>query len=245
VQNPYLRSVFLVHNFYFKRMQAYITQLLADLKAAESRERPTKPDYKILYPDHPAADPQYEGELDHIIEWEMGIGYTAEALFGIPTAAFPPADKLTAEDIFNICDAILALWAAYNITVTFPDDCDDTVLYQYLVEEWDTGNFPLLDKYSHCGKETCHYDPEDCRWKAQCTCRVMFEEMEHNERAMKAEQTPEEKAHYEKGLKHHPNGGISWVNPDLLDENGNFDPSKLGNMRFPDEDDEADDELPS
>jgi hypothetical protein len=35
--------------------------------------------------------------------------------------------------------------------------------------------------------------------------------------------TPEEEAEWKKGLQ--PGGG--WTNPKLLDENGNFDPSKL------------------
>jgi hypothetical protein len=220
-------------------MQAYLTQLLADLKAAESRERPTKPDYKILYPDHPAADPQYGGELDHIIEWEMGVGYGAERLFGIPKIAFPPADKLDTDQIDSLCKAILNLWTAYRIMLTYPKEGNKTVLYQYLVEEWGDGNFPLMPENGICGKETCDYNPEDCIWKAQCTCRIMFEEMEKNKNIIKPEETPEQKAHYEKGLKHHPNGGISWVNPDLLDENGNFDPSKLDNLGFPDDDDDA------
>jgi hypothetical protein len=223
-------------------MQTYITQLLADLKAAESRERPTKPDYKILYPDHPAADPQYEGELDHIIEWEMGIVYKPAELFGIEAEAFPPAEKLTETEIESLIDGILSLWAAYNITVDFPENGDPTVLYNWLLNKWTTGGedggFPLMDEYGHYGMETCHYDPTDCIWGEACTCTDFDDDWEM------PEQTPEEKAHYEKGLKHHPNGGISWVNPDLLDENGNFDPSKLGNMRFPDAGDEADDELP-
>ena len=45
--------------------------------------------------------------------------------------------------------------------------------------------------------------------------------------------TPEEEAWWEKGKQ--PGGG--WVNPDYLDENGNFDSSKLGDM-FPDDDED-------
>jgi hypothetical protein len=213
-------------------MQAYLTQLLADLKAAESRERPTKPDYKILYPDHPAADPQYEGALDHIIEWEMGIGYGAERLFGIPKIAFPPAEKLDKTQIADLCDAILGLWTAYRILLTYPKEGNKTVLYTYLVQEWGEGNFPLMPENGICGKETCDYNPEGCIWGEQCTCKDF-------EAWVMPEQTPEEKAHWEKGRQ----AGGGWVNPDFLDENGNFDSSKLDNMCFPDEDEEAGDEF--
>ena len=208
-------------------MQAYITQLLADLKAAETKDRPAKPDYKILYPDHPAADPKYEGMLDHIIEWEMGISYTAETLFGISPDAFPPAEKLEAAHISAICEGILSLWEAYNTSVDFPDGCNDTLLYQYLVSEWRKGEFALLEEGAYCSKDTCDYNAELCRWGDLCTCKDLEDKWDDM-----PEQTPEQKAHYEKGLRHLPNGGVSWVNPDLLDENGNFDSSKFPDLPF-------------
>jgi hypothetical protein len=209
-------------------MQAYINQLLADIKAAETRDRPTKPDYKILYPEHPAADPQYGGELDHIIEWEMGVGYGAEALFGIPKIAFPPSEKLDKTQIADLCEAILNLWSAYRILLTYPDDGDKAVLYAYLITEWGGGNFPLMPENGICGKETCDYNPDGCIWGEQCTCKD-FEAWEM------PEQTPEEKAYWEKGLQ--PGGG--WINPEFLDENGNFDSSKLQDFHFSDEEDEG------
>jgi hypothetical protein len=216
-------------------MQTYINQLLADLEAAKTRQRPEQPDYGVLYPNHPAADPQYDGELDYIIGWEMGNRYMPAELFGIPPEAFPASERLTSEQIVSLCDAILSLWESYHILVSFPEKADAAVLYKWLVNEWKTGGeneegFPLMEEGGHWHLETCHYDPTDCIWGEACTCKDY-------ETEIIPEQTPEEKAAWEKGLRHHPNGGISWVNPDFLDENGNFDPSKLEGL-FPNEDDD-------
>ncbi|MEY4927589.1 MAG: hypothetical protein RI894_2025 [Bacteroidota bacterium] len=220
-------------------MQTYLTQLLADLKAAETGERPTKPDYKILYPEHPAADPQYKGRLDYIIEWEMGIVYKPAALFGIAAEAFPPAEKLAADQIESLIDAILSLWYSYNITVNFPENADSTVLYNWLLNKWATGGenggFPLMDEDGHYGMETCHYGTENCIWGEACTCKDLEDDWDDMPEQTPEEKEPEEKEDYEKGLKHHPNGAISWINPELLDENGNFDPAKLKG-RSPDSD---------
>ncbi len=153
-------------------MQTYIPQLLYDLEAAKEYERPTEPDYKILYPDHPAADPQYEGELDHIIAWEKGKRYSAEALFGIPHAAFPPAKQLVEGQIIDLNAAILSLWRFYRIELSYPENGNPTVLYNYLVQEWGEGKFPLMPENGICCKETCDYNPEVCIWGEACTCNT-------------------------------------------------------------------------
>jgi len=53
-------------------MQSYLTHLLQDLKAAQNNQ-PEKPDYKVLYQNHPTNAPECEGHLDHLIEWELGL----------------------------------------------------------------------------------------------------------------------------------------------------------------------------
>ncbi|GEM_PF-430356 len=210
-------------------MQSYITQLLHDLKAAQNNLPPPK-DYALLYPNHPAAHPKYEGDLDYIIEWEMGDAQPMEELFGISPNALPPVEQLTNEQAESLCHAILELWQAFNILADFPDDVPAKLLYRAFRNYWI--EHPV--SYTSTGRlhlEFCHYIPEQCPWGLEyCTCKDLIAEREK----YSVQMTPEQEEHWKKGLQ--PNG--AWINPDLLDENGNFDPNKL--QSFGDDDDEPD-----
>ncbi|PSJ75852.1 hypothetical protein C7N43_16695 [Sphingobacteriales bacterium UPWRP_1] len=199
-------------------MQPYINQLLQDLNAAQNNLPPPK-DYALLYPNHPAADPQYDGELNYIIEWEMGDEQPMEDLFGISADALPPVELLTDEQAGSLCDAILNLWQAFNILADYPHKVPIKLLYQALRNYWIEKPVSYTSA-GHLHLEFCHYKPEECPWGLEyCTCKDLAEEWKKNP----VQLTPEEEAYWEKGLQ--PDGG--WVNPDLLDENGNFDPDKL------------------
>lgn len=84
-------------------MQTYITQLLADLKAAQNNT-PAKVGYKLLYPDHPANDPIYGGVMDYMVKWERVPEWTFDKLFGISHEAFPPVEQLSQEQITLLVD---------------------------------------------------------------------------------------------------------------------------------------------
>jgi len=199
-------------------MQPYINQLLQDLNAAQNNLPPPK-DYALLYPNHPAADPQYDGELNYIIEWEMGDEQPMEELFGISADALPPVELLTDEQAGSLCDAILNLWQAFNILADFPDKVPVKLLYRALRKYWIEEPVSYTST-GHLHLEFCHYEPEECPWDLKyCTCKDLAEEWKKNP----VQLTPEEEVYWEKGLQ--PGGG--WINPDLLDENGNFDPDKL------------------
>jgi len=207
-------------------MQNYLTQFLHDLKGAQNN-KPVKPNYKVLYPDHPANDPEYEGHLDYIMEWEMGPQYDADDLFGISVDAFPPAERLTESQQQSLVEAILELWQAFNIVADYPDEVPVTALYNALVNRWKGEPFQYISEGT-LHLEFCHYEPEECPWGLEyCTCKELHAKWENGD---PYKMTPEEEAHWEKGLQ--PGGG--WINPDLLDDDGNFDPNKLLSL---DEDD--------
>lgn len=202
-------------------MQSYLNQLLEDLANAKSKVPPPK-DYALLYPEHPAADPQYDGELDYIIAWEMGEEYQMSELFEIESSAFPPAEQLTAEQAEALCEAILDLWAAFNIHADFPENIPPKLLYKALRNKWEGEPIGYVPEGT-MHLEFCHYEPEECPWGMElCACKDLVEEWKNNP----VQLTPEQEAHWQKGNK--ANG--AWINPDLLDENGNFDPSKLTNI---------------
>jgi hypothetical protein len=150
-------------------MQKYITQLLADLKTAQSNQ-PEKVDYKLLYPDHPAADPEYNDILGHLIEWEHAPEQKMDDLFGIKIAAFPPVEKLTKTQVKALIDGILELWESFNIAADL-NEAPPEVIYKILVDYWKNKTVQYISKGT-VHVEFCHYDVNDCQWGSEyCGCK--------------------------------------------------------------------------
>jgi hypothetical protein len=195
-------------------MQNYITQLLTDMKAAE-KNLPTIPDPKIMYPDHRAHD----YDLPYIAEWEMSPRHSMDDLFGIKAAQFPPEDKLTDDQAEQLITGILELWASHRILADFPEVVPTRTLYTVLLNRW--ANEPT--QFISAGNihlEFCHYEPAECPWGLDyCTCK----EFANDYKDVQPIDDPE----WKKGIIQNDAGGFRWINPDLLDENGDFDPSKL------------------
>jgi hypothetical protein len=154
-------------------MQKYITQLLTDLKAAQ-KDKPEKVDYKLLHPDHPAASPEYKGYLDYIIEWETAPEWKMDDLFGIKGDAFPPLEKLNDEQINQLVDGILELWASFNIDAVILDDrISARMIYPVLVNHWKTETIQYISEGT-LHLEFCHYVEESCPWGSEyCTCKEL------------------------------------------------------------------------
>jgi hypothetical protein len=152
-------------------MQTYITQLLSDLEASQNNQ-PEKVDYKLLYPNHPAASPEYEGYMDYMIEWEKAPRWRFDDLFGIKSEVFPPVDKLTVEQMTALTDGILQLWASFNIGAVILDDkIPVETVYRVLVNYWKTETVRYVSEGT-LNIEFCHYDENDCPWGYDfCTCK--------------------------------------------------------------------------
>jgi hypothetical protein len=196
-------------------MQNYINQLLADMAAAKNN-LPADINYAALYPDHPA----YKFGLDYIVEWEMAPSYKMGELFGIEAEQLPPADKLTDEQIGQLLKGIYDLWQAFNY---FPDsefDAPPRVFYSVIKNYWATQSVQY-EKYTFIEFDFCSYNKNLCVWgNDYCKCKDdVFETMEDYKSTGDSE--------LEKGSIRHANGGISWINPKFLGDNGNFDGSQL------------------
>ena len=206
-------------------MEHYINQLLQDLKEAQNN-KPTIPDYSALYPDHQANDPQYEGAMDYMMEWELAPYYPMNVLFGLEAEAFPPAEQLTDDQMKQLIAGILELWGEFNIHADLPEEAPNQLVYKALIDKWKNDTIQYIS-VGTLHVEFCDYNTADCQWGEEyCMC-IEYEK----ERKAIPEMTPEEEANWEKGLQ--PNGG--WINPELLDENGNFDPNKLDGFMEDDE----------
>jgi hypothetical protein len=195
-------------------MQNYVNQLLADMVAAKSN-LPADIDYKLLYPDHPA----YKFGLDYIVEWEMAPSYTMDELFRIKAEQLPPAEKLTDEQIVQLLAGIYDLWQAFNYSPDSEFDAPPRVFYTVIKNYWATQSIQY-EKYTFIELDFCSYNNDMCVWGDYCRCKdEVFETMEDYKSKVDFE--------LEKGIVHHPNGGISWLNPTLLDGDGNLDLSGL------------------
>ena len=155
-------------------MKKYIEQLLADLAAATQNLPPT-PNYKVLYPDHPAHD----FDLEYIVAWECAPLEPMSDIYGIAADAFPSEDKLTDEQVAEVSNAILLLWHTYNHDVVIPEVVPYRLLYKILVDAWQNHETQFLPPgMGHSTTDFCTYYPETCPWGEYCTCIEMTAEFE-------------------------------------------------------------------
>lgn len=152
-------------------MKKYLNQLLSDLEAAKTKQ-PKKMDYKLLYPDHPATDPQYGGVMDYMIEWENAPEWEMDKLFGVKAEAFPPVEQLTEEETETLVVGILELWASFNIVMDLLDDgIPIKLIYKLLVNYWKTETVQYVSEGT-LHLESCHYNINTCPWGIEyCSCK--------------------------------------------------------------------------
>ncbi|MFW5755590.1 MAG: hypothetical protein ACOCWK_03240 [Tangfeifania sp.] len=141
-------------------MNKYIEHLINDMQQA-AKNLPAKPFYDI--------PPEAEG-IEYIIEWENAKSKPMQEWFGIAKENFPPAEKLSEEELTLMVDEILKLWEAYHFEAVLPDDLPAGVAYKVL-----TGYFDQPVAWVSEGTvniEFCDYDPGNCPFpKKFCWCR--------------------------------------------------------------------------
>ncbi|MCK9269424.1 MAG: hypothetical protein WC271_09930 [Bacteroidales bacterium] len=141
-------------------MHHYLTQLIADMRQA-AKDLPPKPYYDI--------PPEAEG-IEYVIEWENAKPKPMQEWFGIAKENFPPAQRLSHDELKLMVDEILKLWEAYNYEVELPEGLPSNVAYKVLVGffdkpiEWVSQGTMYL--------ELCDYEPENCPFpKEFCKCK--------------------------------------------------------------------------
>jgi hypothetical protein len=157
-------------------MKNYIEQLLSDMKKAE-QNLPPRPNYKVLYPDHPAHD----YGLEHIVAWECTPEQPFQELYEIAPEAFPPVDKLTDEQVKSVVDAIISLWAAYGTGVDIPEKATPRLCYKVFTKAWREEKVQYFPPDSgFCSWNFCSSDEETCPWESACSCFENKEEWQRN-----------------------------------------------------------------
>jgi hypothetical protein len=141
-------------------MQHYLTHLIADMRQA-AKNLPVKPYYDI--------PPEAEG-IEYVIEWENAVAKPMQEWFGIAKENFPPAEKLTDDQIKLMVEEMLRLWDAYHFYPNLPENLPAKITYKVLVDFLDK---PIAWVSEGEGfVELCDYDPDTCPFpKEFCWCK--------------------------------------------------------------------------
>jgi hypothetical protein len=90
--------------------------------------------------------------------------------FGFEPEQFPPAERLSDEELEALTHALCRLWAAYNFTPVFPDAAPGRAVYPLLLKRMEEPTFVM--QRGHIGVEFCHYEPSECPWGLEyCDCK--------------------------------------------------------------------------
>jgi hypothetical protein len=148
-------------------MQKYVTQLLEMLQEAHNN-RPA-PRYLEL-PDDMEC-------LRDVIDMEKSMEedkLSMEHIFGVPQVYFPPADRLSDEQVGQLIDGILELWHVFHYEVDFrKGEFTEREQYTKLVACWKK-TYPLL-RGSNGTWYIEMYDYKQC-WDSEKGCYISNEE---------------------------------------------------------------------
>ncbi len=94
-------------------MERYVEQLLEDIEAAMDN---------VPEPVNPILIDEERYPIVHLYELENNPFYKLSELFELDTMLFPPADRLTPDQLSRICDALYELFEEYHLHFSFPAD---------------------------------------------------------------------------------------------------------------------------
>ena len=177
-------------------MEKYIQQLLSDIESIIlQRWRECPPNFYqagILDPylvppkglDAPPEIPSIEDEDDdeddyestleqafaEIAGWLKGENESSMfSKFGLTPEQFPPEKQLSDNQLEELVEAILRLWASFNFAALISQKAPARVVYPLLLNKMLKGC--IVMKHGQISVEFCHYDPEDCPFgKEYCSC---------------------------------------------------------------------------
>ncbi|MCK4699401.1 MAG: hypothetical protein KAT38_03680, partial [Bacteroidales bacterium] len=108
--------------------------------------------------------------LRGVMEYESIEPKPMQEWFGIDKANFPPAEKLSNDELELMVKEIITLWHAYNFDPVLPKNLPARIAYQTLVSYFDK----TINWVSEgvIGVEFCEYDPENCPFPSEyCMCK--------------------------------------------------------------------------
>ena len=141
-------------------MSKYLTHLIEDMQQA-AKNLPAKP-YLELSEDDEC--------LRGVIEYESIEPKPMQEWFGIDKANFPPAEKLSNDELELMVKEIIKLWHAYNFDPVLPKNLPARIAYQTLVNYFDKPVTWVSEGI--IGIEFCEYDTKNCPFPSEyCMCK--------------------------------------------------------------------------
>lgn len=151
-------------------------------KAAENL--PAKPYLEL------SEDDEY---LRGVIEYESIEPKPMQEWFGIEKANFPPAEKLSNDELALMVKEIITLWHIYNFDPVLPKNLPAHIAYQTLVSYFDKPVTWVSE--GTIGIEFCEYDPKNCPFPDEyCMCKD-FEDGTHLDAAKYEQELSTDNAH--------------------------------------------------
>jgi len=146
-------------------MKKYLTQLKSDLKAAH---RPPIKQVEQTFEQHiqeVEAFLSFEEDEHHQVFGEA---------CGIKKMQFPPAEKLSNQQMEELCNEISYLMRTWNLDISLPDTLPVERTYHFLTEVFDTKT--MITDSGHVGIELCEYVIEGCIFGDHCMCKEYEDE---------------------------------------------------------------------
>jgi len=141
-------------------MIKYLTHLIEDMQQA-AKNLPAKPYYEV---------PEEFKCIEYVFEWENAEPKPMQEWFGIDKANFPPAEKLSNDELYLMVKEIIKLWHAYNFDPVLPKNLPACIAYQTLVNYFDKPVTWISE--GTIGIEFCEYDTKNCPFPSEyCMCK--------------------------------------------------------------------------
>jgi len=119
------------------------------------------------------ANLDFERSISEMEQWRDETPPSRQDMFyhfGFEPVQFPPADRLTDEELDALTQALCRLWAAYNFTAVLPDVVPSRLVYPLLLKRMEEPTFVMTR--GNTGIEFCDYEPSECPWGLEyCTCK--------------------------------------------------------------------------
>lgn len=146
-------------------MQTYVDQLLNDIEKAKRKDQPW------ICAEKPSS---FEEEMAEIERWlENDPAFTFSYYCGLRKEEFPPAEKLTDDQIHKLKKQFEDLLYTWNLSANIPEEIPPSKAYTLLVS--------VLDKKVDIPDtgfmtfEFCAYDPPTCPLDEYCECREFYD----------------------------------------------------------------------
>jgi hypothetical protein len=144
-------------------MQTYINYLIEDIINAERTDGITT--------DHSTEKQQtfeeYIAEVERYLE--QNPARTFSYYCGLNKEQFPPAEKLSEEQILQISKAFKHLLFTWNLDVSIPESIPSAKYYSLLISVLDEKT-EIVDS-GIITFEFCNYDPPSCPFEGYCSCK--------------------------------------------------------------------------